>query len=1217
MTGVISHFETTFPSDDDIESLTRVVLTSPTEWDPSSSTFSSAEERYIPRNLSALYSRLPVVPTELPPLVHTLDLFDDDVLHHRLVAGVCTSPTDLNGNGFVDNLDPDVFADADIRRGVCALSAKDKQRILTPEILSKRWMIGLQTAKETLAVTTHEGIRDVYVSAEQKMRKKAPYLRFPNLKSTFYVDSLFSTVKSVHGHTGGSIFTNGYGYDRFYPWTRKFHHPDALMSFIHEVGLPNTLVSDGALEETQGRAGDICREYHIQQKVTVPYSPWQNLAEASIRELKKCVRRIHRQTGAPISLWTYSASWSASVRRLTASSIPRLGGRVPEEALTGSTPDISALALFDWYQAVYYWTPTAGFPEDKKLLGRFLGLADSCVDELAYNILTDSCKIIIRKSVWALTEDELKNPAVIERLQHMDDAIKSKLGPSSSPVEVELPERDIFSTIDDEAEATVESTEPTPENLDEFIGADVLLPQGGVNVRARVVKRVRDGDGNLQGIRNDNPILDSRTYELEFADGSMAQYAANVVAENLYSQVDPEGRRFDVFQDIVDHRFTGEITETTYVDRKGVTRNKQTTKGCELQVQWVDGTTSWLPLSLIKSSNPIQAAEYAVANKVAEEPRFSWWVRDTLRNRDRIIKRVKTRYEKRTHKHGIELPKSVRQALEIDARTGTTFWRDAIQKEMTNVNPAFEFRDDDKIPIGYTKIDCHMIFDIKSDLTRKARLVAGGHMTEVPKDSVYSSVVARDSVRLAFMVAALNGLLVLAGDVQNAYLNAPTSEKCYTIAGPEFGPAFAGRPVLIVRALYGLRSSGARWRDHIAATLREMGFVGCLADQDVYMRPNVKPCGTPYWEYVLVYVDDVLVVSHAPQLVMDDLGRRYTLKAGSVKEPDEYLGATISKFTVPNTDGSSTHNECWSMSCDLYVKRAVADVERALADIGQYLKNRVSTPLADKYRPEVDVTALLDDRRANYFQGLIGVLRWICELGRVDILTPVALLSRFLAAPREGHLEAAFHIFAYLKKYGHRKLVFDPATPVYDEKRFVKADWSQFYPGAAEALPPNMPEPRGIAVETTCYVDADHAGCQATRRSHTGIMIFVQKAPIIWYSKRQNTIETSTFGSEFIAMKIAIEQVEALRYKLRMMGIPIAGPCNVFCDNRSVFDNSTKPESVCNKKHNSIAYHRTREAQAAGTVRLAWESGETNCSDLFTKLLPGPRLQTITGMILY
>jgi hypothetical protein len=248
---------------------------------------------------------------------------------------------------------------------------------------------------------------------------------------------------------------------------------------------------------------------------------------------------------------------------------------------------------------------------------------------------------------------------------------------------------------------------------------------------------------------------------------------------------------------------------------------------------------------------------------------------------------------------------------------------------------------------------------------------------------------------------------------------------------------------------------------------------------------------------------------------------------------------------------------------------------------------------------------------------LVGVLRWIVELGRVDILTPVAFLSRFLAAPREGHLEAAFHVFAYLKKFGHRKLVFDAAYPKFDESRFPRADWTQYYPDAAEAIPPNMPEARGLPVETTCYVDADHAGCRATRRSQTGILLYVQKAPIMWYSKRQNTIESSTFGSEFIAMKTAIEQVEALRYKLRMMGIPLAGPCRVLCDNESVFKNSSRPESVCNKKHNSIAYHRTREAQAAETVRIAWEAGDSNLSDLFTKLLPGPRLQNLTGQILY
>jgi Reverse transcriptase (RNA-dependent DNA polymerase) len=185
------------------------------------------------------------------------------------------------------------------------------------------------------------------------------------------------------------------------------------------------------------------------------------------------------------------------------------------------------------------------------------------------------------------------------------------------------------------------------------------------------------------------------------------------------------------------------------------------------------------------------------------------------------------------------------QALAIDASTGTSFWREAIAKEMKNVMPAFSFKDDDKVPNGYKKVDCHMIFDIKIDLTRKARLVAGGNQTEVPKESVYSSVVSRDSVRIALTIASLNNLNVLAADVKKPYLNAPTKEKCYTTAGPEFGSDNEGRPVLIVRALYGLRSSGARWRDHLAETIRGMGFVACLADGNVWLLPNVKSNGDP------------------------------------------------------------------------------------------------------------------------------------------------------------------------------------------------------------------------------------------------------------------------------------------------------------------------------------------------------------------------------------
>jgi hypothetical protein len=159
---------------------------------------------------------------------------------------------------------------------------------------------------------------------------------------------------------------------------------------------------------------------------------------------------------------------------------------------------------------------------------------------------------------------------------------------------------------------------------------------------------------------------------------------------------------------------------------------------------------------------------------------------------------------------------------------------------------------------------------------------------------------------------------------------------------------------------------------------------------------------------------------------------------------------------------------------------------------------------------------------------LIGVLHWIVELGRMDIIVPVSLLSRFLVSPREGHLQQAFHIFAYLKQFNRARLVFDDTVPDLGATYFHVCDWTTVYPDAAETIPPNIPEARGHSVITSCYVDADHAGCKVTHRSHTGLIIYINNAPIVWFSKRQNTVELSTFGSEFIALKIAIDHIEAI-----------------------------------------------------------------------------------------
>jgi hypothetical protein len=228
-----------------------------------------------------------------------------------------------------------------------------------------------------------------------------------------------------------------------------------------------------------------------------------------------------------------------------------------------------------------------------------------------------------------------------------------------------------------------------------------------------------------------------------------------------------------------------------------------------------------------------------------------------------------------------------------------------------------------------------------------------------------------------------------------------------------------------------------------------------------------------------------------------------------------------------------------------------------------------------------------------------------------------SLLSSYLAMPRVGHLEQAIHIFGYLKTHPKRKLAFDPAHPAINENRFQKCDWTEFYRDASEAIPGNMPAPRGNCMSTHCFVDANHAGDTETRRSQTGILLFCNSAPTIWFSKRQNSVEASTFGSEFTAMKNAVEMIEALRYKLRMFGVPIDGPTNIFCDNGAVCSNTTRPESTLSKKHHSIAYHRSREAVAAGTARVSKEHTSTNLADLFTKTMAAPKRDDLLDSFTY
>ena len=162
-----------------------------------------------------------------------------------------------------------------------------------------------------------------------------------------------------------------------------------------------------------------------------------------------------------------------------------------------------------------------------------------------------------------------------------------------------------------------------------------------------------------------------------------------------------------------------------------------------------------------------------------------------------------------------------------------------------------------------------------------------------------------------------------------------------------------------------------------------------------------------------------------------------------------------------------------------------------------------------------------------------------------------------------------------------------------------------------------MPTARGNPIVITIFCDAAFAGDVVTRRSQTSIIIFLNGAPITWYSKRQNTVEASTFGSEFVALRVGIEMNDALRYKLRMMGIYVKGPTNVYCDNKSVVCNATLAESTLKKKHLSVCYHKVRESYAKGAVRIAYEPTESNLADVCTKVLSQEEKKKKMKNILY
>ena len=957
--GVTSYFPTFKPSKEQYEAaeegIDLLYLTDgDLEWDPHDGRFAEQEAAMLDDNGQIQPKARTASRQIMRAHVQQERMFDDfaNALADARVISTIRSSTNDRGREIAD----DAFS-------ISAVSSMAKPRI-SAETLAKRWGIGLKAAKNTIKNTTQRMVRTVlHPSLSRRFRTNDRQLRYRRLPLNLFTDTLLTKVKSRRGNLYCQVFGATNGWKRAFPMAKKSDAHEALSLLFHRDGAPPEMVMDGAREQIHGEFRRKCREASVYVKQIEPHSPWQDAAENIVRETKNGVARQMFTSKAPKRLWDDCIELVAYQQSNTWNARFVNEGEVPETVMSGETSDISTFCQHDWYEWIKFRDTTIDFPEDKVVLGRYLGPSIDVGPAMTAKILKANGEVVHRSTYRSLTDEEIATEQA-ER-DAFDKLVQERYGEPMEAADFEIPVEDIEAVPkdlyedDDEKPTHVPDIDNiTPEQGDEYVGAEVKLTHNGIEQNARVIKRRRGEHGQLQGTRNENPILDTRTYEVEFPDGEVSEYTANVIAENMWAQCDLDGKQQVLLDAIVDHKFTEEAVKYNdrFVYKDSRRYPRKTTKGVLLQCQWKDGSTTWERLADLKESYPIEIAEYAVSRSIDHEAAFAWWTPYVLKRRNRIIAAVNKRVTKKGFQFGIEVPTSVSDAIRIDRKNGNTLWQDAIKKEMDTVMVAFRILEpDEAIPPGYQQIDCHLIFTVKMEnFKRKARYVAGGHKTEAPAAMTYASVISRETVRVALTIAALNALEVKAADVEGAYLTAPNIEKIWTVLGPEFGPD-AGKKAIVVRALYGLKSAGAAFRSHMADCMETLGYKPCKADQDLWMKPATKSNGDKYWTYVLFYVDDCLAIDVDAVAILKKIDKYFKMKEGSIGDPDIYLGAKLKEHVLPNGV------KAWGQSPSKYIQEAVKHAEEHLEREGlPKLKKRITSPFPANWYPELDDSEVLD-----------------------------------------------------------------------------------------------------------------------------------------------------------------------------------------------------------------------------------------------------------------
>ena len=606
-----------------------------------------------------------------------------------------------------------------------------------------------------------------------------------------------------------------------YPMKSEKQVAEAMEDHIRKVGAPIGIKSDMAKSEMHGRAKDIMRMYEIDDCHSEPYNEWQNDVERYVQNVKRTMNNTMDRTGCPQKWWLLCALFCIMILNV----LPNVHGEIPQTVVTGEVQDISKFMHYHFWQEVFVESHKEGKREEK---ARWCYPANNVGDELTYWVLLNDTKELVARSNVRPAADPLypnlrlrptETKPVVETVTEDEPARGESPSMPATSGEPENPgsvpsktSKSPIYNLQDQFDVPVKLPRFAPDKL---LGMTFLHDIGdGQVVRAKIVKKVEDLDAkNHERIKmlvsyDDDRIEEIITYNK----------LCDIVAEQHNAEAGLSDEGVFTFREVQEHE--GPFT-------KG--HHKWRGSAYNVKVLWDDGSVTWEPLSLMIASDPVTLAVYAKEHDLLETP--GWKKLKKYAKNAKKLKRMLNQSRRQNkndavrYKFGIRIPRSVKEAYALDAANGNTYWADAMKAEIDQLNEYSVYHSIGKNarpPPGYQQIPLRMVFDVKQSLKRKARLVARGDKTSPPDDSVYSGVASLRSLRIVVFLAELNGLKVTGGDIGNAYLEAYTKEKVCFRAGPEFGE-LEGHLCIIDKALYGLRTSGARFHAKFAETLRALG----------------------------------------------------------------------------------------------------------------------------------------------------------------------------------------------------------------------------------------------------------------------------------------------------------------------------------------------------------------------------------------------------------